>query len=679
MPDNKKANAGGWPFFNKPFFQKGILVILILLCAGMVYYFTFVKKIHFVYTHFFYIPIVLAGFFWGKKSVWSAVLLGVFLIIPYIFLHLSFCLFIKDILRVVMFIVIAWVIGSLREYSLYNEKKFTDFIEGNPVPTFVIDKDHVITHFNSACGVLTGFSAKEMIGTRNQWMLFYHEKKSVMADFIVDGATREEMDEYYRDIKLSFVKGAYEGEAYNAKPGQDGRWLYVTVAPIKDIEGEVIGAIETMVDITESKRVEKELAFKKAYFQQLFEQSPEAVVMADNEDKIIDANKEFENLFQYLPDEIKGHYINDVIVPEHIVDEASAISNIVFNGGIAKRESVRRRKDGSLVNVSILGCPIIVNNEQVGIYGIYRDITERKQAEKELNLQKAYFQQLFENSPEGIAMLDKEDRIINVNKEFQNLFQYSAEEVQGCYINDLIVLEPLTDEAFKLTDIITGGGFVHKESVRKRRDGSLVNVSILGCPIFVNDELVGGYTIYWDITERKLKEETIKYKAYHDILTGLPNRALFNDRLAMALAQAYRNEEMVAVMFLDLDRFKNINDTLGHAEGDELLINVARRLKGLLRQVDTVGRMSGDEFTILLPDITHPEQAAMIAQRIIDAFRQPFVAKGQELYITTSIGISVYPADGGDVKTLLTSADVAMYRAKEMGRNSYQFFYSGYK
>ena len=177
-----------------------------------------------------------------------------------------------------------------------------------------------------------------------------------------------------------------------------------------------------------------------------------------------------------------------------------------------------------------------------------------------------------------------------------------------------------------------------------------------------------------EITERRQAEERIHQLAYYDALTGLPNRALYNDRLSLALAHAQRTREMLAVLFLDLDRFKDINDTLGHSIGDQLLKTVARRLADSLRKEDTVTRLGGDEFTMLLPGMTQTEDAAGIAQKILEAVKKPLTLGGHELNITASIGIAIYPADGEVAEALMKNADTAMYHAKEQGRNSYQFF-----
>ena len=174
--------------------------------------------------------------------------------------------------------------------------------------------------------------------------------------------------------------------------------------------------------------------------------------------------------------------------------------------------------------------------------------------------------------------------------------------------------------------------------------------------------------------ERKRAEETIRKLAYYDSLTDLPNRVLFNDRLTLALAHAQRYEQKLAVMLIDLDRFKEVNDSLGHSMGDRLLQAVGHTLTHLLRKEDTVARMGGDEFLLLLPEIVNVEDADTIAQKILKLFRTPCTIEGHELHITASIGISIYPNDGEDADTLMKRADIAMYRAKDLGRNGYQSY-----
>ncbi|MDD5511722.1 MAG: sensor domain-containing diguanylate cyclase, partial [Dehalococcoidales bacterium] len=207
-----------------------------------------------------------------------------------------------------------------------------------------------------------------------------------------------------------------------------------------------------------------------------------------------------------------------------------------------------------------------------------------------------------------------------------------------------------------------------------RKDGSSIWVEIKMS--FLRDQsgkAVGILGVTRDITKRKLAEETIRQLAYYDTITGLPNRTLLYDRINMAIAQAERNREMLAVLVLDLDRFKDINDRFGHEVGDCLLKHVGTRITDILRKTDTAARMGGDEFVILLLSLTKVEYVSTIAEKITEAFRQPFVIDGQEVICTASIGIATYPHDGKDIDGLIKNADMAMYRAKERGRNRYEF------
>jgi len=208
------------------------------------------------------------------------------------------------------------------------------------------------------------------------------------------------------------------------------------------------------------------------------------------------------------------------------------------------------------------------------------------------------------------------------------------------------------------------------EAAGRRRDGSIFPQEISLTAI----EGGGMVCVVRDITERTYAEEQIKHLAYHDALTGLPNRLLFKDRLTVALSHAQRDKTRLAVLFLDLDRFKVINDSLGHNIGDQLLQSVANRIQNGLRDSDTVARLGGDEFTLLLPHLSRSDDAAPIAQKLLEALRQPFLLEGREFLITTSIGISLFPEDGTDAETLIKNADTAMYQAKEQGRDNYQLF-----
>ncbi len=281
---------------------------------------------------------------------------------------------------------------------------------------------------------------------------------------------------------------------------------------------------------------------------------------------------------------------------------------------------------------------------------------------------------------EGVFVIDSDGRFTFANPEAERLLGWSESEILGKRAHEILCCEiggrgAEGDDACPLMGVIRSGRpYRSEDGAFLRKDEKPLPVAFVSTPIEEGGEIVGSVTAFRDITDRKMAEETIKRMAYYDPLTGLPNRTLFSDRLGVAIARAHRNGEQLSVMFIDLDNFKTINDSLGHAMGDELLKAVAGRLKGLVREGDTVARLGGDEFTLLLPGVIHPEDAVKVAEKILNGLEPPFRVSGRELHITGSIGITVYPQDGETAEALLKNADIAMYRAKEKGRNNYQVF-----
>lgn len=283
---------------------------------------------------------------------------------------------------------------------------------------------------------------------------------------------------------------------------------------------------------------------------------------------------------------------------------------------------------------------------------------------------------VFDNSLEGIAVTDAQSRFQLVNKAFSDTTGYSADEVLGQMPN--LLKSGRQEEGFyaDFWKALQEQGEWRGEIWNKRKNGSIypewLNVSAVKN---ARDEIEHYVAIFSDITERKEREQLMTFQAFHDALTGLPNRILFRDRLEQALAQAKRHKHRTpAVMFLDLDRFKQINDTLGHDAGDVLLKEVANRLRRCVRESDTVARLAGDEFTVLLPDIAEENDAHTVAEKVLAAMHEPIRLGREERVITTSIGISMFPRDGRDADTLVKCADTAMYHVKGSGRAGMCFF-----
>lgn len=299
--------------------------------------------------------------------------------------------------------------------------------------------------------------------------------------------------------------------------------------------------------------------------------------------------------------------------------------------------------------------------------------SEPPQIETAENTQEGSLRHLDENYQEALVFNYPSFVFTHVNTLAALEIGYSADEIRTMTFMDLAVdmteeflnqvCEPLIREL---------RAFMIFETEFQRKDQSKYPVEVKLERLKNTDSQF--LVLIHDVTERKQMEDTIRQMAYYDSLTGLPNRNLMNDRLAVVLAHATRDQEQVAIMFLDLDNFKAINDSLGHETGDRLLQQAAKRIKNSLRQADTVARMGGDEFIVLAPGLRHSDDAGKLAEKLIDLMSQPFKIGDNELYIGCSIGISVFPSDGTEIKTLLKNADLAMYRAKEIGKNTFKMF-----
>ena len=309
-----------------------------------------------------------------------------------------------------------------------------------------------------------------------------------------------------------------------------------------------------------------------------------------------------------------------------------------------------------------------------GVTGVATNVTEQRRAQRAAVRSEQRYRMLFEGSLAGVYRTTLDGKFLDCNDSFANIFGYaSREEVLARPAWEFY--QSPEDRKASIARLKERQTLTNYEECLRRRDGSHVWVLENGNLVEGADgklSVIEGTVI--DITERKRAEEQVKHLAFHDALTGLPNRLLFSDRLRVAMVHAQRYKQKLGVLFLDLDRFKVINDSLGHSVGDELLRRVAERVGGCIRQEDTMARLGGDEFTVLLPGIQRDEAAATIAGKILEAVRLPFFIEHRELFLTTSIGVALYPTDGTDPETLVRNADTAMYRAKDQGRDNYQLY-----
>jgi diguanylate cyclase (GGDEF)-like protein/PAS domain S-box-containing protein len=299
------------------------------------------------------------------------------------------------------------------------------------------------------------------------------------------------------------------------------------------------------------------------------------------------------------------------------------------------------------------------------------DITERKQAEEAVAESEKKYRALFNQVADPVVITDGENRrILDFNDAMLEAYGYTRPELLEMTLIDLMVEE---ERAAALATLETHRMGRSIASVHRTRAGQTIDVEI------VTDEVVYQGRPAWisvirDIGEHKREEMRLSRLANFDPLTGLANRNLFQDRISQALARSERSSDSVALLYMDLDHFKEVNDFLGHAAGDQLLRLVAGRLEASVRKVDTVARLGGDEFIILLEGIRHPKDAPAVAEKLINRLRMPFEVEGQELRVTTSIGLALFPQDAKDADTLLRCADIALYHAKRQGRDSVQSY-----
>jgi diguanylate cyclase (GGDEF)-like protein/PAS domain S-box-containing protein len=306
----------------------------------------------------------------------------------------------------------------------------------------------------------------------------------------------------------------------------------------------------------------------------------------------------------------------------------------------------------------------------VGVAWIAPIFLSIKRSEEALREAQEKYRSLVESSEDPVCLVDKDCRYLFLSGKYLSRLCLSMEGVIGRPYGEFHSPEEEKEFAEKVKEVFETGKPLYYEH-KSRRDGRYFLCTL--SPVRGPDASPTAVTVISkDITERKKMEQQLAFMATHDPLTGLPNRVLFNDRLTVALRVSQRNRQKLTVMLLDLDSFKQINDTLGHSVGDRLLRVIGDRLKGSLRETDTVARMGGDEFLLLLPQIARAEDAAMVAQHIMESLQEPFLFEDCKLCITASMGIAIYPDDGEDADALLKNVDKAMYHAKQEGRNNYQ-------
>jgi diguanylate cyclase (GGDEF)-like protein/PAS domain S-box-containing protein len=455
--------------------------------------------------------------------------------------------------------------------------------------------------------------------------------------------------------------------------------LYVEISttPICDPDGRITQIIHITHDITARKRAEQVLRENEEQLQHVLDSIHAGIIISDPANRqIVDANAFAAAMIGAPQKTIIGRTSSHLVSPA----ERSATATEEPRGAVENAEWLLRKSDGSTAPILMSAVPIHYRGKE-HLLKSFIDISGRKTVE--IRLQRAMmalreseerYRQLVELSPDGIG-ISVDGKYVFMNDAGLNILRASHEDqIIGTAVLDILTPEFRSAVHQRLEQMLTNETHAPwLEEKYIRFDGTTIDVEVTGVPFTYEGE-PAVQTIFRDISERKHIEERLKQVALYDELTGLPNRSLFSDRMRQMLELAKRNCFVLMVLYIDLDRFKQVNDTHGHEVGDLLLKEVSRRLLSAIRKSDTIARVGGDEFVGICGKIEHPDDTKIVAQKIVDVLTTPFSLKGHISSIGASIGVALYPEDGDDAETLVKKADAAMYKVKQSRQGGYAFY-----
>jgi diguanylate cyclase (GGDEF)-like protein/PAS domain S-box-containing protein len=507
---------------------------------------------------------------------------------------------------------------------------------------------------------LLGYSPEEILGSSLADMYFHPQDRQ---DFLRSLA------------ESNGALAAYESRLRH----RDGRevWVLTNAQYLRNADGKIVGVEGTTRDNTEHRAMVEALKNSEARLVALIEALPDAVILKDGEGHWQIVNSAGLALFRLKGLDWQGKDSKQLAAMKPdlvatITRDRSSDQVAWRNRRLTRSEEEILGEEGQTHHWEFVKLPLFnPDGSRRGLLVVARDLTERRRAEEDLRLAA----QVFENSGEAIMIMDADSLAVSVNRAFLEMSGYQPSEVLGKA--PAMLKSDLHDEDFyhRLWQSLTDTDYWQGEIWNRRKNGEVypewLGISTLHSP----DGKVTHYVaISSDISERKAAEARIEFLAHHDPLTDLPNRLLLKDRLERAIVHGDRTGTKVALLFIDLDRFKTVNDSLGHPVGDRLLREAAQRLRTCIRDMDTVSRQGGDEFLVVLTEPEDADAVTSVAEDILSALAMPFSLDGHEVAISCSVGIAVFPEDGSDFDGLLKKADIAMYHAKEAGRNAFRYY-----
>ncbi|HXU55322.1 MAG TPA: PAS domain-containing protein [Casimicrobiaceae bacterium] len=542
-----------------------------------------------------------------------------------------------------------------------RESQLRAIMDGVPAPVAYIDRDERCQYVNRPFLQYFGLTAQQVAELRLRDVVGHGIYASAQA--LLSRALQGESTSFERLV-----------------PGADAvrRWMTIRVVPDTAPGGEVNGAFVLMNDIHGLKQAQEALRASEGELRLIMDNVPARVAYIDRESRFRFLNRHNEEWLSESRKDLTGRKIGEV-VGDARARQLQPLMNRVFSGETISTEQMLVQPNGEQRWESIHYAPNRDGEGNViGIYAVHTDIHDQKRNEEALRRANWMLSSHINNTPLAVLEWDRDFRLVRWSPQAENIFGWRAEEVLGMPITG----SQLTHEADRptvteLIEKLMAGEQPRATGLNRnyRKDGETIWCEWYhSCLLDEQGRIVSILSFVQDVSSRIQAEERLQYLATRDALTGLPNRLLLQERLAQAIAQAKRNGRHVGVLYIDLDRFKNVNDTLGHRIGDELLKQVTHSLSAALRETDLLARLGGDEFMVIVEDFDDAAVLNRVAQKLQDAIAQPFQIEEHDIYVTSSIGISIYPDDSDDPEGLLKHADVAMYRSKELGRNTYQFF-----
>ena len=559
--------------------------------------------------------------------------------------------------------VIAHDISDLKQVQnalAAREGQLRAIMDGVPAPVAYIDREERCHYVNRTFLQYFGLTSEQVSRMR-------------LPDIVGHGI--------YQSAQAMLTR-ALQGESTafdRLVPGANGvrRWMTIRVVPDASSSGEVVGAFVLMNDIHGLKQAQEALRASEGELRLIMDNVPARVSYIDRDYRYRFLNRHNEEWLGASRRDLTGRRVAEVVGEQRFL-QLQPLLDRVLNGEEVSTEELLQQPDGKQRWESIHYAPNRdTEGNVIGIYAVHTDIHEEKHNAEALRRANWMLSSHINNTPLAVMEWDREFRLVRWSPQAQNIFGWQADEVLGMPITG----NPLIHDADRETFAALVGRLMKGEEPRatgltrnQRKDGETIWCEWYHSAL-LDDQggIVSILSFVQDVSSRIEAEERLQNLATRDTLTGLPNRLLLHERLSQAISKAKRAGQRVGVLFIDLDRFKNVNDTLGHRVGDELLKHVTRALSGALRETDLLARLGGDEFMVIVEDVDDPSVLSRIAQKLLDAIAQPFKIEQNDIFVTSSIGISVYPDDSDDPDELLKHADVAMYRSKELGRNTYQF------